>query len=149
MSEKKQGRGLPEITVEQAPERGRYVIGSGPVAGKSTPPPRRGRGLPEPTPISSGVKFTSPYHRAEVINESGDQHEDVPRRHLIQVSTTVFQGYAFLTDEAAHKLQDQLTAMQDLTGMVYLRATQRTEPTDYIDVDSVIADIRLAIPAKK
>jgi hypothetical protein len=95
------------------------------------------------------VKFTSPYHRAEVINESGDQYEDVPRRHLIQVSTTVFQGYAFLTDEAAHKLQDQLTAMQDLTGMVYLRATQRTEPTDYIDVDSVIADIRLAIPAKK
>ncbi len=74
---------------------------------------------------------------------------DFPRRHLIMVSTTVFKGWANLTDEEAHKLQDELSAMTDLTGMVYLRAGIRVEPTDYTDVASVLADIRLAIPQKK
>lgn len=94
---------------------------------------RRGRGV-EPPPAQD---------QATKIFDDG-----LPRRWRVAIVMTVFEGYAWLTEDDAYKLQDKLSAMESVTGQVFLRASQPQLATDYTDVESVVADIELAIPAR-
>ena len=68
-----------------------------------------------------------------------------PKRWRVSVVSTVFEGYAFLTDKEAMSLQDKLKQRKDVFGNVFLRAEQGQQPSDYTTVDSVIHYIELAV----
>jgi hypothetical protein len=152
MSEnKKRGRGLPESEPPLDP-----ILSS--VSPMYVPTPlsriaeageRSRRGINESGDTQSTlskVPFTHPHNHSTEIELDDTQ----PIRWLVQVSMTVFQGYFFGPETEAFRLQDELKARStEMTGTVYMRRMERTQPTDYTTVESVIADIELATPKKK
>lgn len=62
-----------------------------------------------------------------------------PERYMVRVKKVVFEGYITLTEEAAHKLQDELwsSKAEDEETIVFLRRGTPPSATDYKSVEDL------------
>lgn len=111
---------------------------------------RKGRGLPTVEPQGIVHIDEPPKIKVDtqvVINVPAQPIVDGPTRWLFQVSATVLKGYFYGTEAQARELDDKLRADARISSGVYLRRMERQAPTDYTTVESVLADVELAIPS--
>lgn len=106
---------------------------------------RKQRGRIEPAKYDGpGPRGREPVKPVETDKYDAMALGKTPERYMVRVKKVVFEGFITLTEDAAHKLQDELwtSKAEDEETIVFLRRGTPPAGSDFKTVDDLRAAIK-------